>query len=524
MKSGPTQNTTNSTSVHLQTGERIPRHRLEAVVAGIRDGIVLVGQSGEVEWANAILAQLIGDELAGLPPQQWVASGSLLRADRGDASQPGDRFPFAGIERGEEVEGIELCWPRDDPPHRRWVRAYSRALLDEQGNACGGMVVVQDITDAKRREHERARRRTAALAESSPDAIVIARQTGEIILVNSMTEKMFGYQRNELLGKSVEALMPQRYRPRHEQLRDGYFAKPIMRPMGVQTELYGVRHDGTEFPIDISLNPLRTEDGIVVCSAIRDITERVLLERQMRAQHAELAHSARLTTMGEMAAGMAHEINQPLAAISAYAEGAKVRLRNANYDVSELADVFERIAADSQRASEVVRRMRQFVRKRDTDMMVVDINRLAREVSRFVVHDAVSKAVAIELDLAETMPRIFADPIEIQQVMLNLVRNAMDGMDGMDEKQKQLKICTRPQDDIVEVSVEDSGPGIPTQLVEQVFEPFFTSKEDGLGLGLAISRSIVEAHKGRVTIGQSSLGGARVYFSLPIYSEEDADE
>lgn len=318
--------------------------------------------------------------------------------------------------------------------------------------------------------------------------------------------------------------MPQRYRPRHEQLRDGYFAKPIMRPMGVQSELYGVRHDGTEFPIDISLNPLRNGDGIVVCSAIRDITERVLLERQMRAQHAELAHSARLTTMGEMAAGMAHEINQPLAAISAYAEGAKVRLSNGNYDVSDLAEVFERIGADSQRASEVVRRMRQFVRKRDTDMMVVDVNRLAQEVSRFVVHDAVSKSVAIELDLAATMPHVLADPIEIQQVMLNLVRNAMDGMDGMDENQKQLKICTRPQDGIVEITVEDSGPGIPQQLIEQVFEPFFTSKEDGLGLGLAISRSIVEAHKGRVTIGQSSLGGARVYFSLPIYSEEDADE
>ncbi len=287
MKSGPTQDSTNSTSVHLPTGERIPRHRLEAIVAGIRDGIVLVGQSGDVEWANPILAQLLGEELAGLPPQQWVASGSLLRAERRVAS---DRLPFAGIERGEEVDGIEL-WLRQDSTQRRWVRAYSRALIDEQGNACGGLVVVQDITDAKRREHERARRRISALAESSPDAIVIARQTGEIILVNSMTEKMFGYQRDELLGLSVEALMPQRYRPRHEQLRDGYFAKPIMRPMGVQSELYGVRHDGTEFPIDISLNPLRTEDGIVVCSAIRDITERVLLERQMRAQHAELAHS-----------------------------------------------------------------------------------------------------------------------------------------------------------------------------------------------------------------------------------------
>jgi two-component system sensor kinase FixL len=426
--------------------------------------------------------------------------------------------------QGEEIDGVELCLKLSDAPPRTWIRAYWRVLRNTQDDPCGAMLVVQDITQAKRKEYERTRLRIAALAESSPDAIVIAKQTGEIILVNKMTEKMFGYERDELLGQHVEVLMPQRYRPRHVRLRDDYFAKPMVRPMGVQSELYGVRHDGTEFPIDISLNPLQTEDGIVVCSAVRDITERVQLERQMRAQHAELAHSARLTTMGEMAAGMAHEINQPLAAISAYAEGAKVRLRGANCNIADLADVFERIAADSQRASEVVRRMRQFVRKRDTDMTIVDVNRLAQEVSRFVAHEAVSRSVRMELDLIEPVPRVNADPIEIQQVMLNLVRNAMDGMDEIDDKKRQLKISVRPVDDVVEIAVEDSGPGIPKQLAEQVFEPFFTSKEDGLGLGLAISRSIVEAHKGRVAIGQSSLGGAKVRFSLPIYSDEDADE
>ncbi len=494
-------------------------------MAGLRDGIVIVGPGGDLEWVNAVLCELVGAELALRPPQTWVARGSALQVDPHDSEQTAERLPFAGIVRDEEVQGVELYLLRDGQTKRRWMRAYSRTLRDKHGQPCGSMVVVQDITDAKRREHERARRRIAALAESSPDAIVIARQTGEIILVNSMTEKIFGYQRNELLGQSVELLMPQRYRQRHNHLREDYFARPVMRPMGAQNELYGVRRDGTEFPIDISLNPLSTDDGIVVCSAVRDITERVQLERQMRAQHAELAHAARLTTMGEMAAGMAHEINQPLAAISAYAEGAKVRLHSANCSAEQLADVLDRIAGDSRRASEVVRRMRQFVRKRETDMVAVDVNRLAQEVSRFVCHDTVGKGVALQLELAESMPQVLADPIEIQQVMLNLVRNAIDGMDGMEEKKKRLQICTRPhENETVEIAVEDSGPGIPSQLAEQVFEPFFTSKEDGLGLGLAISRSIVEAHKGRVAIGQSSLGGARVHFTLPIYPREDADE
>ncbi len=498
--------------------------RLSAVLQGIRDGIMVLTPSGDVEWVNATLVDLVGDVLAGLPPQQWSASGSQLKPVPAENAHSTDRFPFAGIMQGGEIDGVELCVGGRDAPEPLWIRAYARPLRDQRGDACGAMLVVQNVTEAKRKEHERTRRRISALAESSPDAIVICRPSGEIILVNSMTEKMFGYPRDELLGQGVEMLMPQRYRPRHKHLRESYFDKPIVRPMGVQSELYGVRHDGTEFPIDISLNPLRTDDGVVVCSAIRDITERVQLERQMRAQHAELSHSARLTTMGEMAAGMAHEINQPLAAISAYAEGAKVRLRGNNFDPADLADVFDRIAADSQRASEVVRRMRQFVRKRDTDMIVVDVNRLAQEVSRFVAHEAVSRSVRIELDLLDTLPRVYADPIEIQQVMLNLVRNAMDGMDDVDDAKKQLRISIRPAGDMVEISVEDSGPGISKQLAEQVFEPFFTSKEDGLGLGLAISRSIVEAHKGRMAISESSLGGAKVHFSLPIYSDEDADE
>ena len=239
-------------------------------------------------------------------------------------------------------------------------------------------------------------------------------------------------------------------------------------------------------------------------------------EERLQQHRAELTHVSRLSTMGEMAAGLAHELNQPLAAIAAYAEGAVVRLEKGTVSPNELMNVVNLIAADAHRAGEVIRHLRQFVRKRPTERLAVDANELIREICQFVRSEAAHRGVTIDVQLADSLPKVQVDAIEIQQVLLNLIRNSFDALANVDPQSRHIRIATRLSSvGKVEVTVEDAGPGIAPDLIDKVVEPFFTSKTDGLGMGLAITRSILEAHQGHIRIGPSTMGGASIYFDLP---------
>jgi C4-dicarboxylate-specific signal transduction histidine kinase len=263
---------------------------------------------------------------------------------------------------------------------------------------------------------------------------------------------------------------------------------------------------------------LRQRDGKGFFTVItHDISNRIRTEMELEQQRRELAHVMRVATMGEMAAGLAHEVNQPLAAIAAYARGAAVRIKAGKVTQEELAEVVERIAEDAHRAGEIIRRLRQFVKKRATEASAIDINQLAREVCRFVAAEASQRQVVVDLKLTSRLPKVTADAVEIQQVALNLVRNAFDAVAGQETDRRRVVVRTRrsARGD-VELVVDDSGPGISAGLKEQVFEPFFTSKEEGLGMGLTISRTLVESHGGRIWVRKSRLGGVSIRFSLPV--------
>jgi two-component system sensor kinase FixL len=365
----------------------------------------------------------------------------------------------------------------------------------------------------------------AEFLESMPDGIITTDTSGTMVLVNSQAEKLLGYEPGGLILRKIETVVPVRFREGHSSLRDSYIANPYPRPMGQGVMIFGLRRDGSEFPAEISLSPMHSDAGLLICAAIRDITEQKRMAEDLRAQQSELTHAARLSTLGEMAAGLAHELNQPLTAMSAYAEGALERLDRGKLPETEIASVFSRIAEDAQRAGDIIRRLRNFVQKREAQRHQIDINRLVRDVYNLVASEAKHQGITIQFELASDLPAVEADPIEIQQVLLNLIRNASDALARSDFAERKIVISSHEEkSDRVEVVVEDSGPGISDSIAERVFEPFYTSKADGLGIGLGICQNIIEAHGGKMWLGRSSMGGAGVYFDLPLYHQEDKSD
>jgi two-component system sensor kinase FixL len=254
-----------------------------------------------------------------------------------------------------------------------------------------------------------------------------------------------------------------------------------------------------------------------VAGLAEDITSRKQADEQNRLLQSELAHLGRLTVAGEMASGLAHELNQPLTAISTYAETCKLLLDAKQPSSEDLHTTATEIAAQSRRAAEIIRRMRDFTRRAEPQRAPADINRLIREMVRFCETEAKQRATSVRLDIGDALPSVFADTIQIQQVVLNLMRNGIEAMEINDVGERNLVIrTTLAGSHLVEVAVADSGPGLTAAAQQQLFHPFFTTKSDGMGLGLSISRSIVEAHDGRLWVTPNApRPGVTFHFTLP---------
>jgi two-component system sensor kinase FixL len=382
------------------------------------------------------------------------------------------------------------------------------------------LCVEMDVSERRRMEAalRESEARYRGVAETAMAAIITADGEGRITYANPATVELFGYATEELIGEPLTMLMPVRLRPRFSAALERFLKTGIPGTPRRGLVMTGGHRSGREMPIEASLGFLRQRDGKGFFTVItHDISNRIRTEMELEQQRRELAHVMRVATMGEMAAGLAHEVNQPLAAIAAYARGAAVRIKAGKVTQEELAEVVERIAEDAHRAGEIIRRLRQFVKKRTTAAAAIDVNQLAGEVCRFVAAEALQREVVLDLKLNGRLPKVTADAVEMQQVALNLVRNAFDAVAGQEPEQRRVVVRTRrsARGD-VELVVDDSGPGISAGLKEQVFEPFFTSKEEGLGMGLTISRTLVESHGGRIWVRKSRLGGVSIRFSLPV--------
>lgn len=353
-----------------------------------------------------------------------------------------------------------------------------------------------------------------ALIATAVDGMIVIDAKGVVEVYNPACARLFGYQAEEVIGHNVSMLMPAPDRDRHDDYISAYRATGVARIIGIGREVVGRRKDGSTFPMYLSVGEGRLRDRPIFVGIIHDISNRRAAERRLQDLQAELLHVSRLTAMGQMSSGLAHELNQPLTAIMNYVKAARRTIEGIeDQRVNRALELVDKAAAQTVRAGQIIRRLRDFVEKGETHRKLEDINATVAEAVALGL--AGGGDVERAFDYAPSLPSVMIDRIQIQQVVLNLVRNAIEAMAG--QPRRELRVATAlAADGTVEVTVADTGPGLPPEIADRLFQPFVTTKENGMGIGLSLCRTIVDAHGGELTATAAATGGAMFRFNLPV--------
>ncbi|MDE2462948.1 MAG: PAS domain S-box protein [Alphaproteobacteria bacterium] len=354
------------------------------------------------------------------------------------------------------------------------------------------------------------------------DGIIVIDEAGRMLLFNRAAENLFGYTPPEVLGRNVDMLMPEPYRSRHDSFLQRYMTTGEKRIIGIGREVTAQRKDGSTFPMYLSVGEGRVRGMRVFLGIIHDLTDRTSRERDFQELQNELLHALRLTAMGQLTSALAHELNQPLTAVMNYLNAARRTLdAGGEQAIGRVREFMDKAVSQTQRAGQIIRRLRNFIEKRDSDRQLEDLNSCVEEAIALGLVGAPDRDVRITTELANDLPPVMIDRIQLQQVMINLMRNAVEALESATER-KILIRTQRPAPDFVQVSVTDSGPGIPPDIVSNLFIPFSTTKAKGLGMGLTICKAIIEAHNGRIWVAAPKGGGAEFAFRLPVVEETQA--
>ncbi|HYQ08886.1 MAG TPA: PAS domain S-box protein [Xanthobacteraceae bacterium] len=351
------------------------------------------------------------------------------------------------------------------------------------------------------------------ILETALDAVVVMKSDGIVADWNDRAAAVFGWSREEAVGRVMaDLVIPERYREAHRKGLRRYLESGKGEVVGRRIEVSGLRKNGEEFLVELSISPIQDRENILFIGFLRDITEL----QALRLARAELGRGMRRMAMGEMAASIAHEIKQPLAAISANGNAGLRWLTRATPDIERACDVLKRIVSDTQHASEVIDGIRSMFKNEGQAKTMQDVNELIREALTLVRTEVENQHVSICTELSVELPQVPANQIQLRQVMVNLITNAVDAMSAVTNRARVLRIKTEEHKlDGVLITVEDSGVGIEPQNLDRIFDTFFTTKSQGMGMGLSICRSIVESHEGHLSVAAAQPHGSIFHVSLP---------
>ncbi|SHH69454.1 PAS domain S-box protein [Bradyrhizobium erythrophlei] len=394
----------------------------------------------------------------------------------------------------------------------KYILGIGHPVFNASGDVVEFVAAAMDITERKRAEV--VGQRLAAIVDSSEDAIISKDLNGTIESWNGAAERLFGYQASEVIGKSILIIVPP---DRHDE-ELGILKRIGRGELIKHYETVRMREDGSLLDLSLTVSPLRDAAGRIIGASkiARDITERKRAEAALRDMQMELAHANRVATIGQLSASITHEVKQPIATAVTYARAALRFLARRPPELEEVREALEAIVEAGHRTGEVVDRIRGLIKKAPPRQECLDINAGIREVIEFTRGELVKNGISIQADLADGLPLIEGDRVQLQQVILNLIVNAIEAMSGASDGTRELLVSSRKAEPgRVLVGVRDSGPGLAPETLDHVFDAFYTTKPGGLGMGLSICRSIIEAHSGRLWASANLPRGASFQFALP---------
>ena len=490
------------------------RDRLAAIVESSDDAIIGKTLDGLVTSWNRGAERIFGytaEEMIGRPIAALAVAGFE------------DDMPkiLAKVRNGERVDHYQTLRRHKDGSILNISMTVS-PVRDARGRLIGASKVARDITLAAKSREEIVEREAhlRSILATVPDGMIVIDEQGRIESFSAAAERMFGYGAAEVHGRNVSILMPSPHREAHDGYLERYATTGKRHIIGIGRRLIGCRKDGTRFPLYLTVGEVVRRGRRLFTGFIHDLTEREQREARVLELQEELMHVSRLNAMGQLAAMLAHELNQPLTAVVNYAEAARHLLAASSEPLPRAQELMQKASGQAERASQIIRRLRSFVQKRGAERTEEELSTVVEEAASLAATGTHADGIELVYELSNDLPAIPMDRTQIQQVVVNLVRNAADALHQ--SERRRITIQTISADDgFQEVAVHDTGPGIPADMNKQLFKPFVTTKSEGMGVGLSISQSIVEAHGGRIWADAGPTGGTVFRFRLPERQAQD---